>query len=304
MKCSACGVAVPVPYLRRRQKEELGVRAITKDRIAAAFALRLKTLKGSDVLRDRWPRYTRVPSQNLVPGIAEGDFADDLRGGDGGELVEGTDRPAKFCAAHSSSALAVNTFAPLRRDPTRIVFPGLAALSHARFEGQCENGLVGKNPNLDFLAHGATAALAVESKCLELFDKKTAGFSKQYEKAMARSAETKWAAVYESLQISPHRFEHVDAVQLVKHYLGLQRAYGASGHTVVLLYVFWEPRNAQEFAAYSKHRDEVALFSQELFGSSIAFVARSYRHLWAEWESCCLASDHVLHLRERYDFDL
>src|ERR1035437_8816156 len=58
--------------------------------------------------------YVAHASQNLVEGVRLADFEADLRQGDGNEM-EG-----KFRAAHSSSALAVNTFAPFRTRPDKL----------------------------------------------------------------------------------------------------------------------------------------------------------------------------------------
>ena len=54
--------------------------------------------------------YVREPSQNLIEGVRLVEFEADLKQGDGNELV------GKFRAAHSSSALAVNVFAPFKSD--------------------------------------------------------------------------------------------------------------------------------------------------------------------------------------------
>src|SRR5450759_1463439 len=58
--------------------------------------------------------YVSEASRNLIDGVHLNDFEADLRQGDGNEL-EG-----KFRAAHSSSALAVNTFAPFRTRPDKL----------------------------------------------------------------------------------------------------------------------------------------------------------------------------------------
>jgi hypothetical protein len=58
--------------------------------------------------------YVSDASQNLIEGVHLSDFEADLRQGDGNEL-EG-----KFRAAHSSSALAVNTFAPFKAKPAEL----------------------------------------------------------------------------------------------------------------------------------------------------------------------------------------
>ena len=50
--------------------------------------------------------YVDWPEANLVSGVHLEQFERDLRQGDGSELR------MKFCAVHSSAALAVNCFAP------------------------------------------------------------------------------------------------------------------------------------------------------------------------------------------------
>jgi hypothetical protein len=64
--------------------------------------------------------YVSEASQNLIEGVRLDDFEADLRQGDGNELER------KFRAAHSSSALAVNTFAPFKAKPAELPLPGVA----------------------------------------------------------------------------------------------------------------------------------------------------------------------------------
>ncbi|MBW1915184.1 MAG: hypothetical protein JRI86_09620 [Deltaproteobacteria bacterium] len=56
----------------------------------------------------RWPLdekgYVKTPEQNLLDDISLDGFRADLEQGDGNEFYK------KFCAVHSSSALAVNCF--------------------------------------------------------------------------------------------------------------------------------------------------------------------------------------------------
>ena len=54
--------------------------------------------------------YTASFADNLVPSVEIADFEADLAQGSGDELA------GKFRAAHSSSALAVNCFAPFKRN--------------------------------------------------------------------------------------------------------------------------------------------------------------------------------------------
>ncbi len=82
----------------------------------------MKTLtKAKDALLSNFSRdssgwtvdkgYARWPQDNLIPGIKLAMFEEDLRRGDGNELR------MKFCAVHSSAALAVNCFALFKEQP-------------------------------------------------------------------------------------------------------------------------------------------------------------------------------------------
>jgi hypothetical protein len=58
--------------------------------------------------------YVNEAEQNLIEGVRLKDFEADLLQGDGNEMK------GKFRAAHSSSALAVNTFAPFKAHPDAV----------------------------------------------------------------------------------------------------------------------------------------------------------------------------------------
>jgi hypothetical protein len=64
--------------------------------------------------------YVDWPQGNLIPGVRLDQFEADLRRGDGNELR------MKFCALHSSAALAVNCFAPFKRSTREHRDPGPA----------------------------------------------------------------------------------------------------------------------------------------------------------------------------------
>ena len=98
--------------------------------------------------------YTSSFRDNLVPCVHPDDFEADLRQGDGNEL-EG-----KFRAAHSSSALAVNSFGPFRRHIADLSLLGAEPFQYLHFERKCPTGLRGTAPNLDVLLEGSTALSA------------------------------------------------------------------------------------------------------------------------------------------------
>ena len=65
---------------------------------------------------------------NLLPGIEPSSIEADFRRGKGSEL------DSKFCAAHSSAALAVNVFGPFRDGAQPFPIPGIGELTLQQFE--------------------------------------------------------------------------------------------------------------------------------------------------------------------------
>jgi hypothetical protein len=71
--------------------------------------------------------YARDPSENLIDGICLEDIETDFRQGNGNELG------GKFRAAHSSSALAANNFAPFKLRPGSLRLAGVSNLGAPQF---------------------------------------------------------------------------------------------------------------------------------------------------------------------------
>lgn len=284
-----------------------GSRNALRARAEAKAAERLKTLHGSSIFRENPAGYTRRPAQNLVPGVEVNDFWSDLGAGAGNELTDGARDPAKFCAAFSSSALAVNSFGPFRHHPTNLDLAGRRGFSEAQFEKPLPTGLRGTDPHLDFFAAGPSSVVCVESKFLEPLWPKEAKFARSYGGAIEALAESHWTTVYRELKINPKMFKFLDAAQLVKHYLGMRNTLGHLQVDQALLYVYWEPDNAAQIEAYVDHRNEVKQFAQAVSGGQIAFIARSYLQLWAEWQDGSKwdgIAKHIRHLEERYAFSI
>lgn len=275
-------------------------------RAEQAAARQLVKLKGKEIFRPASAGYTIEPESNLVRGVVREDFWPDLEQGDGDELRDKNGRPAKFCAAYSSSALAVNAFGPFRRSPESLSLLDFSSFGEAQFECKCPTGLKGNPPNLDFLLRGDNVVIGIESKFLEPLSHKTASFKDSYEKLVTEKADSKWSRAYRELKAEPDHFNYLDAAQLVKHSLGLRHTFPDVGR-VILFYVYWEPLNADEFQEIIDHRREVLEFSDWVRGGDIRFEALAYPDLWHEWESTLTwigASFHIAALRERYEFEL
>ena len=279
-----------------------------RKRAEAAVAQRLHSIKGETVFRSepyRW--HTREPVENLVPGVTREDFWDDLKDGNGNELLDSPQAPAKFCAAYSSAALAVNIFGPFRHSPGNLMLAGHVDFSESRFERKCPTPLSGPPPNLDFFAAGPKTLVAVESKFLETIDRPKVSFSPRYETVIQTLAEPGWQDTYRALLDDPSKFTHLDAAQLVKHYLGVRHTFRDCRVTKVLLYLFWEPTNAAHIPEYRKHRQEVELFATGVEGSEIRFLPLSYSEMLQEWSKTSgwggmLA--HIQALRQRYELSI
>jgi hypothetical protein len=117
--------------------------------------------------------------------------------------------------------------------------------------------------------------------------------------------EEPWQAVFEELRTGRLKYAHLDAAQLVKHYLGLKVNF--NDRQRILLYIFWEPANAADCEEFKRHRDELGDFSARVSGCDTQFLWISYPTLWRQWQS---TSDdpriamHIARLKERYSFSL
>jgi hypothetical protein len=229
---------------------------------------------------------------NLVPGVRMDDIRADFAQGSGNEL-EG-----KFRAAHSSSALAANTFGPWRKNPQPLCLMGTPGYEFLQFEKQCPTGLGGIPPNLDLLAAGPGIVVGVESKFLEFLSPKPPKFAASYTRENLPQMEECWATWMEALKDGPP--QHLDAAQLVRHYLGLRNQPEFQGKRIVLLYLFWEPENWADFPEYRRHREELAAFYDHVKDSDVAFTWMTYPDLWRLWEYLGLYPDHLREIRRRY----
>lgn len=161
--------------------------------------------------------YARSIDWNLLGGLTDG-IRDDFAAGAGHELE------AKMRALHSSSALAVNVFAPWRAAPQWLELADVSGFTELHFEKVCPTGLRGTSPHLDVVASNASHVIAVESKCLEYLTPKAPAFADAYRGIDARSG-SRW---FTHVAGPASAFRRLVAAQLVKHYLGLAREYEGS----------------------------------------------------------------------------
>jgi hypothetical protein len=242
--------------------------------------------------------YLSEAALNLIDGLIFTDVEADLRQGDGNELG------GKFRAAHSSSALAVNTFAPFKNRPLDLQLPWGAEFAKPQFERKCPHGIPGRRaPNLDVVLEGPGGIIAMESKCLEYLTPHVAKFAPAYnDKIEEGRTKTEWFKEMRRLVREPRRYRWLDAAQLVKHAFGIMHTF--PDRPCTLVYLFWEPSNKDAHPVFAQHRAEVDRFAASVAGSAINFVSISYPELWKHWEDTsppCWLPAHVKRLRARYE---
>lgn len=243
----------------------------------------------------RTKEYLTDAAMNLLSGLTLEDIRADLEAGDGGELK------GKFRAPHSSSALAVNTFARFRKEGVAPTIGRHTDVAISAFERKCHHGLSSERaPNLDVVAEG-DGILGVESKFMEYLKPKPAKFSRIYADEMPPARRGAFYNHMIELLDRPTAYRRLDAAQLIKHAYGLAHTY--PGRKITLLYLYWEPENASAHDLFAEHRTEIATFAARVAGDVVSFDALSYPELWNVWDKLDTPDwlpDHLHNLRKRY----
>jgi hypothetical protein len=291
-------LAAKVEFWSRRLDEKCMSKSENANPVEAAKRALKKQFKGEVVPDNKG--YVKWPIENLIPGVELNDFEADLRGGSGDELR------IKFCAVHSSAALAVNSFTYFKKCPQHLYLLGRTGFSKPIFERQCPTGLGGTPPNLDIWLESPTEVVAIESKFLEYFTQKEAKYAASYKREAVDSEDCWWDLLKQSKTKGK---QYLDEAQLVKHYLGLRNFMGEQNvkqnvKKVTLLYLFWEPRNADSIDACKRHREEVEAIKDKVSGSQIQFEWTTYSRLWNEWNQIPQMTTHVANLRARYEVNI
>lgn len=239
--------------------------------------------------------------QNLVPGVLLEYFESDLQQGDGNELQ------TKFPAAHSSTALAVNSFGWFCGDDRlqHLNLLGKSGAKEVKFERKCPIFRGGRAPNLDVWIEFDGEIIAIESKLTEYFTKTKPEFSPAYERlAPPGLSEPCWWNLYQEAKKGTPSY--LDRAQLLKHYFGLrkfQQKKDAPGQ-MTLLYLYWRPVNADDIEVCKSHQSELAEFESSAADSEIKFRPMTYSQLWREWQQVSELTEHASNLQTRYQVEV
>lgn len=230
--------------------------------------------------------YTSTVKANLFKSL-NANSRKDLQGGDGGELVGTKGNPAKIQALHSSSALAINVFDYWRGSSDLSPITSSCGLSRTantligdiRFEQQFPiEERFRFSPNIDVvigLENSRYKAFAIECKFTEAYSSRHHGGvdPKYFQNDEIWNGLPSTRQLAQTISPNDEQFRFLHAAQLIKHILGLNRAFGHRRYR--LLYLWYDALGE----AGHKHREEIEHFSDIVGSDEVVFHECSYQNL-------------------------
>jgi hypothetical protein len=266
--------------------------------------------KGIDLIKSKGsrgrPTYTRSLEDNLFEPLTT-DTKTFFQNGDGGEL--GGD-PSKMQAVHSSSALAVNVFQYW--DNIKEVEKIAHACGFCHSATRISKGISFEvkysidekfqySPNVDVVINNEPGSkhkvFAVESKFTEPYSNwEHLGFKAKYLDLDIWEEISHLYKLASSISPKDERFHHLHAAQLIKHILGLKRAFGKTNFR--LLYLWYDALGREG----AKHREEIHGFLEVAKSDDIAIHELSYQELFARLADNYRISDkkYIEYITSRY----
>lgn len=196
--------------------------------------------------------YTQKHEDNLFEPLSS-DVIANFENSDGNEIHGRPDNPAKMQAIHSSSALGVNIFHywhTIRQAPVIA-----AACGFCRKGNEVSRKVVFEekypiddrfqfSPNIDVVFHNKNDSkykrFAVECKFSESYGSRHhSGLKNEYFKLQPLWKDIpKTFGLAKSISPADHQFNYLHPAQLIKHILGLKKAFGKTGFR--LLYLWYD----------------------------------------------------------------
>ena len=202
----------------------------------------------------------------------------------------------------SAAALAVNSFLPWRGAIDQLPLAGWIGFDAVQFDVRCPTGLRGTPPHLDLLALRVEVAVAVTVRCIEYLSRRKTSVAPSYDRLLAATPGLDpWRQQLDRLRDEPRRYRHVDLGALIKFAVALGRTFPE--RLTVLLYLFWEPLDADRFEEFGRHRQELADLQEAVTSGRVSFSPQSFTALWQDWAARGAPdwlADHVDRLRARY----
>jgi len=236
-----------------------------------------------------FPAYTKKLNENLFEPLAD-DVIADISKGDGGEISNKNNFPARMNAVHSSSALGVNIFHYWKTNHK------IDNISHAcgfsakqnktqtniSFEQKFEiSNQFSKSPNIDVIIENNNNAqfkvFAIECKFSEPYSNyKHGGIDPKYFNKDIMPLWKNMPRLFDlAKRISPidNEYKFLHPAQLIKHILGLKNKFGKTSFR--LLYLWYDVPGEEG----CNHRNEIDKFKEYTKADNIKFSSISYQEL-------------------------
>jgi hypothetical protein len=237
--------------------------------------------------------YVNKFTDNLINGVEEKYFVNDLKNGSGNELDE------KFRALWSSSALVVNNFVPFVKNIDKITFDN-KVFENAGFERKFPTSLGGTPPNIDYFMEKSDLLIGFESKYSEILSETTSEFSEKYFALKFLNAE-----FIKLMKKYNNKCGYLHIAQLLKHSIGLINYKIKTGKNIILYYVYWTPLNWNDFYEYNEHENELNIFFDEINSTNqIIFRRIKYIDFWKIYENEKNLRNYIENIRNRYELKI
>lgn len=257
--------------------------------------------------------YLSSPTDNLIKSLNNWiEIKNELEMGQGNELKEDENGLIKFNAIHSSSALCVNSFSFIKEHHKTIEFLGHYNFEDSIFEKKISTGI--STPNLDFYLETNDVIIGVESKFTEFLSKKLPNSKNNLSKYLNRKELNYLSNDFQKLILFYKEYDksiHLDVAQLLKHSMALIKYNLTRANYIqtkksakpILLYIYWEPKNANEYRIFDDHRKEIENFSNQI-KDFIDFKSISYPEFWKKFEADNRYSEYINQIKEKYYFEI
>lgn len=237
--------------------------------------------------------YVKENKDNLIEGVTLNLFQKDL------EEASGHEFESKFRAIHSSSALAVNSFAIIK-NKSAFEFLGYKNFDKIKFEHKFKTGLCGTPPHLDFVLENRKVIIGFESKFLEPLHKTKVIFRNSYNPTNLKYLDDFWFRLIKGYKQATL---FLDVAQLIRHSIGMIN--NSNGKKIILVYIYWTPTNKDDYSEYKIHQDELDIFAKQMKNQKdIEFVSMTYEDLWNIYDKNPDFAIHNTNLRKRYKIEI
>ncbi len=213
---------------------------------------------------------------------------------------------ARLHTPHSGMALAINSFFPWKRASQQLELAHHTGFDAIQLDVRCPTGLRGTPPHLDLLALSDDRAVGVIVRSVEYLTRRKSSIATSYDTLLAETPGMKpWHAHLTDWRGGQASYQHVDLAALAKYATALGQTFPDRSST--LLYLYWEPLDAEAYDAFQHHRLELDGLTEAVGGARVDFASESFDHLWQGWSERSTPSwlaDHVARLRRRYTVTL